>query len=191
MKTDNSERRVVGLTDQENKQGASMGFPPNAEETIVKHKIKDSVFTNLFADKKYLLQLYQALHPEDLETTEEQLKNITINNVLVNGVYNDLGFMVGDKLVILAEAQATWSPNIVIRALLYLSHTYHEYFKTTNQLLYSSKKAHLPEPELYVIYTGERKEHPEILSLSDEFFGGKQTAIDVKVRMIYDGKKAC
>ncbi len=31
-----------------------------------KRKIKDSVFTNLFQDKKYLLRLYKALHPEDL-----------------------------------------------------------------------------------------------------------------------------
>lgn len=59
----------------------------------------------------------------------------------------------------------------------------------TKQLVYSSKKVHLPEPELYVIYTGDRKKCPESLSLSEEFFGGKQTAIDVKVNMIYDGKK--
>ncbi len=183
------ERRVVGLTDKENERDAFMEFPPNMEEAVVKHRIKDSVFTNLFTDKKYLLQLYRALHPEDMETTEEQLENITINNVLVNGVYNDLGFMVGEKLVILAEAQATWSPNIIVRVLLYLSQTYHEYFKTTNQLLYSSKKAHLPEPELYVIYTGDRKERPEVLSLSDEFFDGKRIAIDVRVRMVYDGKE--
>ena len=55
--------------------------------------------------------------------------------------------------------------------------------------MYSSKKVHLPEPELYVRYTGDRKKCSESLSLSEEFFGGKQTAIDVKVNMIYDGKK--
>lgn len=32
-------------------------------DEVVKHKIKDSVFTNLFKDKKYLFQLYKALHP--------------------------------------------------------------------------------------------------------------------------------
>lgn len=189
MKTDNSERQMIVLESIENRQDAFTVPSSNIEEDIVKHKIKDSVFTNLFVDKKYLLRLYQALHPEDTETTEDQLTNITINNVLVNGMYNDLGFMVGEKLVILAEAQATWSPNIIIRALLYLSQTYHEYFKATNQLLYSSKKAHLPEPELYAIYTGERKDRPEVLSLSEEFFGGKQTAIDARVNMIYDGEE--
>lgn len=159
------------------------------EQDVIKHKIKDSVFTNLFADKKYLLQLYQALHPEDTDVTEEQITNITINNVFINGLYNDLGFMVGDRLVVLAEAQSTWSTNIVVRALLYLSQTYHEYLKTTNQLLYSSKKVRLPIPELYVIYTGDRKHRPAHLSLSEEFFGGEQTGIEVKVQMIYDGKE--
>ncbi len=173
----------------ENRQGASMGSLQNMEEKIAKRTIKDSVFTNLFSDKKYLLQLYRALHPEDTETTEEQISNVTIDNVLINGVYNDLGFLVGDRLIVLAEAQSTWSPNIVVRALLYLAQTYHGYFKATNQLLYSSKKARLPEPELYVIYTGDRKERPETLSLSGEFFGGKRTAIDVRVRMVYDGEE--
>ncbi len=56
---------------------------------IAKHTIKDSIFTNLFQDKKYLIQLYRALHPEDTETTEDELKDITIKNILVDACYND------------------------------------------------------------------------------------------------------
>ncbi len=59
----------------------------------------------MFQDKKYLIQLYQALHPEDTETTEDELKDITIKNILVDACYNDLGFTVGDKIMILTEAQ--------------------------------------------------------------------------------------
>ena len=40
-------------------------------QSMPKRKIKDSVFTNLFQDKKYLLRLYKALHPEDGNVTEE------------------------------------------------------------------------------------------------------------------------
>ncbi len=47
----------------------------------------------------------------------------------------------------------------------------------------------LPKPELYVIYTGERNEHPEWISLSEEFFPGQDCFVDVKVRMLYDGKE--
>ena len=54
--------------------------------------IRDSVFSDLFRDKRYLLKLYQALHPEDTETTEDDLVDVTIQNVLTNDLYNDLGF---------------------------------------------------------------------------------------------------
>ncbi len=44
-----------------------------------KQKIKDSVFTNLFHDKKYLLLLYKTLHPEDSGVTEDDLKDIILH----------------------------------------------------------------------------------------------------------------
>jgi len=72
----------------------------------VKQTVRDSVFSDLFQDKKYLLKLYQALHPEDVETTKDDLVDVTIQNVLVDGLYNDLGFRNKDRLVILAEAQS-------------------------------------------------------------------------------------
>ncbi|EOS39007.1 hypothetical protein C808_02324 [Lachnospiraceae bacterium M18-1] len=76
------------------------------EESVAKYTVKDSVFTSLFKDKKYLIQLYRALHPEDQETVEDELTDITIRNVLTNGIHNDLGFRVGEKLMILIEAQS-------------------------------------------------------------------------------------
>ena len=94
---------------------------------IVKRNIKDCVFTDLFSNKKYLLELYLSLHPEDTGITEDDLTDITIENVLVNDLYNDLGFRVGDRLIILVEAQSTWSPNILIRSLLYVATTYQQY----------------------------------------------------------------
>ncbi len=78
--------------------------------------------------------------------------------------------------------------NIIVRALLYLSQTYHDYLRRTQMDLYRSKKVPLPEPELYVIYTGERRNWPGVLSLSEEFFGGRDCALEVKVRVIYEGQ---
>lgn len=157
----------------------------SSEPEIAKYTMKDSVFTALFREKKYLIQLYRTLHPEDTETTEEDLRNITIKNVLTDGIYNDLGFTAGDKLLILVEAQASWSMNIIIRALMYLVQSYHEYFEGKKVELYRSKKVHLPKPELYVIFTGKRTEQPEEVLLSEEFFDGEECAIEVKVNMIY------
>ena len=160
------------------------------QEGIMKRTIKDSVFADLFQDKKYLLQLYKALHPEDTDVTEDDLNDITIKNVLTDNIYNDLGFTVGDKLMILVEAQSSvWTVNIIVRALMYLVQTWHDYFERTKQNLYKSKKVQMPMPEIYVIFTGERKTKPSEISLSQEFFGGKECGIDVRVKMIYDGKE--
>ena len=126
-----------------------------------KRTIKDCVFTDLFRIPENLLALYQTLHPEDVETTVEDLKDITISNVLVDDIYNDLGFQVRGHLIILVEAQSTWSVNIIVRSLLYLADSYQQYINENHLDVYSSKKIPLPRPELYVIFTGERKKHPE------------------------------
>ena len=158
------------------------------EERVVKHTVKDSVFTSLFKEKRYLIQLYRALHPEDTETTEDDLKDVTVSNVLVDDIYNDLGFTVGTTIMLLIEVQSTWTVNIIFRALMYLVQTYREYFRKTKQNLYKSKKLKMPKPEIYVIYVGDRKTRPEKISISEEFFEGKDICIDVRVKMIYDGK---
>ena len=150
-----------------------------------KRKIKDSVFTNLFQDRKYLLQLYKALHPEDCEVTEDEIADVTIKHVLIDADYNDLGFSVGNRLMVLVESQSTWTLNIIIRALMYLIQTYHDYFKRTNQNLYGSKKVNMPKPELYVIFTGDRKNIPDVMSLSKDFFAGVKIAIDAEVKVLY------
>ena len=158
------------------------------EEEKVKRKVKDSVFTNLFGERKYLMQLYQALHPEDEDVTEEELADITIRNVLTNGIYNDLGFLVRERLVVLVEAQSSWTVNIIIRGMMYLMQTYHNYISSRKYNLYGSKKVEIPKPELYVIYTGERQDKPEVITLSEEFFNGQECAVDARVKVIYDGE---
>ena len=159
------------------------------KDPVAKYTAKDSVFTNLFSDPKYLLQLYKALHPADLDATEENISNVTIQNILLDQSYNDLGFQVGTRLVVLVEAQSSWTVNIVLRSLMYLTQTWQKYIQNTGQNVYGSKKVELPRPELYVIYTGNRKIRPKSLRLSKEFWGGDECAVEVKVKMIYDGEK--
>lgn len=154
-------------------------------QSTPKRKIKDSVFTNLFQDKKYLLQLYKALHPEDSNVTEDEIADVTIKHVLIDADYNDLGFSVGNRLMVLVESQSTWTANIIIRALMYLIQTYHDYFKRTNQNLYGSRKVNMLKPELYVIYTGDRKNIPDTILLSKEFFDGAKIAINAEVKVLY------
>ena len=114
---------------------------------------------------------------------------MTIQNILLDQSYNDLGFQVGTRLVVLVEAQSSWTVNIVLRSLMYLTQTWQKYIQNTGQNVYGSKKVELPRPELYVIYTGNRKIRPKSLRLSEEFWGGDECAVEVKVKMIYDGEK--
>ena len=150
----------------------------------VRRDIQNTVFMDLFGreDKKYLIQLYQALHPEDVSATIDDLDLVTIENIITNGIYNDLGFLARKKLVILIEAQSTWSPNIILRIFMYLAKTYNEYIFNNPELkakLYSNSKIEVPKPELYVLYTGEKGNKPEILSLREPlvcfFFENKKT----------------
>ena len=161
-----------------------IGGLKNRMETA-KRTIKDSVFSDLFGDKKYLLQLYQVLHPEDTQTTEDDLTDVTIQNVLTDGLFNDLGFRRGDRVMILVESQSTWSVNIIIRVLLYLAQTWNDHIEETKQNRYGTRKLELPYPEFYVIFTGKRQDKPEYLRLSEEFFGGEKEFLEVKVKMLY------
>lgn len=155
------------------------------EEKSTKRTIKDSVFSDFFGTPEYLLKLYQTLHPEDKTTGIEDLQDVTIQNVLVDDIYNDLGFRVGNKLLILIEAQSTWSMNIIIRVLLYLATTYQKYINDNSLDVYGSKKISIPEPELYVLYTGKRKNRPDKITLSKEFFRGRTTQVEITVKMLY------
>lgn len=161
----------------------------NDTSILAKRNINDSVFTNLFKDTEYTLQLYRALHPEDTDATKDEITIVTLENILLNQPYNDLGFTVGNRLLILVEAQSTWSINIVVRGLLYMAQTIQNHIQETKQNVYGSKKVSFPEPEFYVIYTGNRKDRPAQLTLSEEFFGGHKSALEVTVNILYDGKQ--
>lgn len=151
----------------------------------MKRNVKDSVFTYLFSDPQYACELYQYLHPEDTSVTEDDCKLVTIQNILSNGQYNDLGLLIRDTLIILAEAQSTFSPNLPIRVLLYMSQEYKDYIDEHRLNLYSSKVVTLPKAELYMIYSGKKQDVPEVLRLSD-LCGGKGS-IEVTVKVLRGG----
>ena len=157
------------------------------QEVKAKRTAKNSVFLDLFQDKKNLLKLYKTLHPEDIDATGDTLDIVTIDNVLTDNLYNDLGIMAGNnRLLLLLEAQSSWTVNILIRTLLYLAQSYHEYFERTSQSLYKSTKVKVPKPELYIIYTGNKGKKPDIISLSQEFFDGADIDIEVRAKVIYE-----
>ncbi len=146
--------------------------------------VKDSVFRDLFSDKKYLLMLYQTLHPEDKDYTEDDLTCVTLKQIMLQDIHNDLGFRAGDRLLVMLEAQSRWSVNIIVRSLMYIVRTYQDFFKESGQSLFSTKPVRMPLPEIYVIYTGSKAIEKEYITLSEEFFSGIQSALEVRVKVL-------
>ena len=157
-----------------------------AKEGRLRRTFKDSVFTSLFSDPRYVYELYQGLHPEDAHTTVDDIQTVTVQSVLAVDEHNDLGFVVGDTLLVLVEAQSTWSPNIALRALLYAAQTIKNLVHERELNVYGTAPVHLPQPELYVIYTGRREGVPSTVGLSEALFGGRQVGIESRVKVISD-----
>ncbi|MBE6853048.1 MAG: hypothetical protein E7505_06185 [Ruminococcus sp.] len=153
-----------------------------ATETKIKRKSKDSVFVKFFSYIENVKKLYEEFHPEVADLTEDDIQIQTLNSAIVNTIYNDLGFIVKDRFVVLVEAQSTWNPNMALRMLFYISETYRRYLMDTMQSEHSTTKINLPEPEFYMIYTGEQT-RPSEISLSREFFGGKSD-LELKIKVL-------
>ena len=158
-------------------------------ELKARRSAKNTIFLDLFSIPEYQLQLLQALHPEMTDVTEADIKLITLNPVILNRDYNDLGLLVRDKLIILIEAQSTWTINILVRILLYLASTYHDYITDKKLNLYSSKIVKIPEPEFYVVYTGDKKFVKDTISLKEDFWNNPDSKLDLIAKVIYTENK--
>ena len=179
------------MSDQEKKVSLSEAIMQPLDDKVNQNS-KDSIFCELFRRPEYFLQLYKVLHPEDTDVTADDLTLVTLSSLMVRERYNDLGILVRDRLLVMVEAQSTFTMNILIRFLLYLVETYKRYIARLNLNVYGTKKVILPTPELYVIYHGERGDRPDEIRLSREIFGFEDPAnafVDVKAKIIYDSKQ--
>ena len=155
----------------------------------VNRNAKDSIFCDLFSRPEYCLQLYQALHPEDKDIKQENIVLVTLSSLMMRDRYNDLGILVRDRLLVLVEAQSTFTENILVRFLIYLADTYNRFINKENLNIYGTKKVKLPVPELYVIYHGERENKPDEITLSKDIFeihSPENIFVEVKAKIIYD-----
>jgi len=150
-----------------------------------KRKIYDSVFCDLFQDPKYQLEAYKAIHPEDTDVTVDDIKDVTLEAIFLDGIYNDLGFTVGNVTILLFEEQARWSRNITVRSLMYLGESYNRYLHNTNQDYYGDTPVKLPKPEFYMLYTGDARHTEEELSMADIYWNGDNGTLDLKVKVLY------
>ena len=150
-------------------------------------KYKDSVFVDLFSEdekaKENFLSLYNALHGTKL-TAVGKLKNIRLEQVLYMAFYNDVSYLVDNRIIVLAEHQSTINPNMPLRCLEYIGRLYETLFESKEK--YSRKLLNIPTPEFYVFYNGEEP-YPsdKTLKLSEAFIENTtQTNLELTVKVI-------
>ena len=160
-----------------------MSSESKSKRNILKRNVKSSVFTHLFSISKYKKELYVSLHPKDKDIDVKDIKTYTLSSIFTNIQINDLGLLVKDTLLVLVEAQSTWTLNILPRMIEYIGESFNRYVLETNQNIYGTKKVDLPKPELYVLYTGIKTIKDKSISFKKEFFNSK-CPIDVKVNVI-------
>ena len=136
------------------------------DSLTVNRTFKSTLFIMLFADRKNLLELYNAItgkHYADPELLEIN----TLENTIYMSMKNDVSFLIDGRLS-LYEHQSTKNPNLPLRFLLYISHLYSRLTVKAN--LYGETIVRIPAPEFIIFYNG-KDEMPErqLLKLSDMY----------------------
>ena len=135
-------------------------------ESPVNRLYKSRIFAMLYQDKKELLDLYNAIsgkHYEDPELLEIN----TLENAIYMTMRNDLSFLIDFRLS-LYEHQSTYSPNLPLRDLFYISDLYSGMVKDEN--LYGIKLVQIPAPQFVIFYNGMKEmQDRTVLRLSDAY----------------------
>ena len=135
-------------------------------------KHKDRLFRYLFTEKKYLLDLYNALHDSHY-TDPEELEVITMEDVIFMKMKNDLSFLIDSRLS-LYEHQSTWNPNMPLRGLFYFAQQYEGLVGAEGADVYGKTRIPLPTPE-YIVFdnSSDMNQDRTTLYLSDSFSMGR------------------
>ena len=129
-------------------------------------KYKDTVFRMLFSDRKNLLSLYNAVNGSAYED-EAALEIVTLENAIYMGMKNDLAFIV-DTGLFLYEHQSTYTPNMPLRDLFYISAEYQKF--VNHRSLYSSVIQKIPAPNFIVFYNGTQKKEDSWINYLSEAY---------------------
>ena len=136
------------------------------KNTNVRRDYKARLFEMIFREKEELLGLYNAVNGTNY-SDPDKLEINTLENAIYLSMYNDVSFIIDSRLS-LYEHQSTYSPNLPLRYLFYVSDLYSKMTKDSN--LYGSRRIMLPSPRFLIFYNG-REERPEreILELAEAF----------------------
>ena len=120
----------------------------------------------IFREKEELLGLYNAVNGTHYSDPEE-LEINTLENAIYLSMHNDISFIMDSRLS-LYEHQSTYSPNLPLRYLFYVSDLYSKMTKDRN--LYGSRRIMIPSPRFLIFYNGkEKRPEREVLKLAEAF----------------------
>ena len=117
-------------------------------------QIKNTVFCKLFGDEKNAIELVNALLGTKYGP-DAKAEITTLENVLYNGVVNDLAILLDDVLLVLIEHQSTICGNMPLRMLEYATETYKRFVNDKN--VYAGRQIPLPRPVFMILYNGTEK----------------------------------
>lgn len=143
---------------------------------------KDTVFKMIFKQPENALSLYNAVNGSVYDDAD-MLEINTLENAVYMNIKNDISFLMMNQIN-LYEHQSTYTPNMPLRDLLYVSALIQKHVMT--QSLYSRKRIMLPNPRFIVFYNGV-EEMPEVTEhrLSDSFCRQEeQPGLELKVTIL-------
>ena len=145
---------------------------------------KSSLFSCIFSQKEYALQLYNALNNSNYDNPEDVIIT-TLENVVFINIYNDVSFMFNSTIQFY-EHQSTFNPNIPLRNLFYLSNTYEKMIHKQEENLYGSSLIPIPTPTCIMFYNGvQSKPDKMTLKLSDAYINQEiEGSLELTVQMI-------
>lgn len=158
----------------------------------VNRNYKDSVFVDFFGQDETaasnFLSLYNALHGTHLDNSTV-LKPLRLEQVMYMTFYNDVSYLIDNKMIVLVEHQSTINPNMPIRCLEYVVRLYEQLLNAQER--YARKPIKIPTPEFYVFYNGlEDYPNEAELRLSEAFISReKEASLELTVRVLNINKR--
>jgi len=148
-------------------------------------KFKDTLFRHLFNTEEKLLELFNAIFGTDYNDISAIIIN-TLENVLFNGMKNDISFIIYDILVLI-EHQSTINENMPLRMYHYLNYLYEKINSGSPNAIFGRDLIELPNPVFIVLYNGV-EDYPaeKILNINTAFKKKKlkENFVDLEVKVI-------
>ncbi len=138
------------------------------KDLSVRRDEKNSLFCDLFSDKKRALSPYNAINGTSYDDPS-QLEVVTLSEAIFLHQKNDVSILFDAKLT-LWEHQSTVNPNMPLRGLLYYAQNMEGLIGDKWDLVYRRTLVKIPTPDYYVLYNGTEKQPERMeLRLSDAF----------------------